>query len=37
VGFAALWGWGLFGEGLAAPTLLGGALILAAAALCRGG
>ena len=37
VGFAALWGWSLFGEGLAAPTLLGGALILAAAALCRGG
>jgi drug/metabolite transporter (DMT)-like permease len=37
VGFAALWGWSLFGESLAAPTLLGGALILAAAALCRGG
>ena len=37
VGFAALWGWSLFGESLAAPTLLGGALILTAAALCRGG
>ncbi|KEF43405.1 MAG: membrane protein [Cyanobium sp. CACIAM 14] len=35
VGFAALWGWSVFGEGLAAQTLLGGALILAAAALCR--
>jgi drug/metabolite transporter (DMT)-like permease len=35
VGFAALWGWSLFGEGLAPQTLLGGGLILAAAALCH--
>ncbi|MCS5690489.1 DMT family transporter [Cyanobium sp. FGCU-6] len=35
VGFAALWGWSLFGESLAPATLLGGALILGAAALCH--
>jgi drug/metabolite transporter (DMT)-like permease len=37
VAFAALWGWLVFGEGIGAPTLAGGGLILASILVGQGG
>jgi drug/metabolite transporter (DMT)-like permease len=37
VGFAALWGWWLFGESLAPATMAGGGLILASILLSQAG
>ncbi|MCT0208111.1 DMT family transporter [Synechococcus sp. CS-1332] len=36
VGFAALWGWWIFGEAIDLPTALGAALILIATLICLG-
>jgi drug/metabolite transporter (DMT)-like permease len=36
VGFAALWGWWIFGESVDLPTAIGAALILVATLICLG-